>query len=232
MTDHAAALTYYALMAMFPALLVGIALLGLLGQESTVDDVARYLTDHGAPQTTVEAVRSSMQSALHSRASASTAAVDRRPGHRALQRLGRVRRRGPGAQLSPPRDRGPRPRAPQGAPGRVHRAVDRPHGRRPGDGVPGRRGGARGVRPDRPGPDGGRGVDLGALAAGGRRDDGDLLLRLRRRARSPSALPVHLAGRSPGASSSGSRPRSASSSMWTTSAPTTPPTKPSRASSC
>ncbi len=72
MSDHAAALTYYALMAMFPALLVGIALLGLLGQESTVDDVAHYLTDHGAPKTTVDAVRSSMQSALHSRTGAST----------------------------------------------------------------------------------------------------------------------------------------------------------------
>jgi membrane protein len=72
MTDHAAALTYYALMSMFPALLVGVALLGLLGQESTVDDVARYLTDRGAPEATVDAVRSSMETAVHSQAGAST----------------------------------------------------------------------------------------------------------------------------------------------------------------
>jgi membrane protein len=72
MTDHAAALTYYALMSLFPALLVGVALLGLLGQESTVDDVARYLTDRGAPEATVNAVRSSLETAVHSQAGAST----------------------------------------------------------------------------------------------------------------------------------------------------------------
>jgi membrane protein len=72
MTDHAAALTYYALMSMFPALLVGVALLGLLGQESTVDDVAGYLTDRGAPEATVDAVRSSLETAVHSQAGAST----------------------------------------------------------------------------------------------------------------------------------------------------------------
>ena len=72
MTDHAAALTYYALMSLFPALLVGVALLGLLGQESTVDDVARYLTDRGAPEATVNAVRSSLETAVRSQSGAST----------------------------------------------------------------------------------------------------------------------------------------------------------------
>jgi membrane protein len=72
MTDHAAALTYYALMSLFPALLVGVALLGLLGQQSTVDDVARYLTDRGAPEATVNAVRSSLETAVHSQRGAST----------------------------------------------------------------------------------------------------------------------------------------------------------------
>jgi membrane protein len=72
MTDHAAALTYYALMSLFPALLVGVALLGLLGQESTVDDVSRYLTDRGAPEATVNAVRSSLETAVRSRSGAST----------------------------------------------------------------------------------------------------------------------------------------------------------------
>ena len=32
MTHHAAALTYYALMSLFPTLLLGVSLLGLLGQ--------------------------------------------------------------------------------------------------------------------------------------------------------------------------------------------------------
>ena len=73
MSDHAAALTYYALMSLFPALLVGVALLGLLGQESTVDDVAGYLTDQGAPASTVDAVRSSLQTAVRSHTGSSTA---------------------------------------------------------------------------------------------------------------------------------------------------------------
>jgi membrane protein len=73
MTDHAAALTYYALMSLFPALLVGVALLGLLGQESTVTDVARYLTDRGAPDSTVNAVRTSLDGAVRSNAGSSTA---------------------------------------------------------------------------------------------------------------------------------------------------------------
>ena len=73
MTDHAAALTYYALMSLFPALLVGVALLGLLGQQSTVDDVARYLTERGAPESTVDAVSSSLETAVRSQAGSSSA---------------------------------------------------------------------------------------------------------------------------------------------------------------
>jgi membrane protein len=72
MPDHAAALTYYALMSLFPALLIGVAVLGLVGQQSTVDEVARYLTDRGAPEATVNAVRSSLETAVESRAGAST----------------------------------------------------------------------------------------------------------------------------------------------------------------
>ena len=73
MGDHAAALTYYALMSLFPALLVGVALLGLLGQQSTVNDVAQYLTDRGAPEATVNAVRSSLETTVRSNAGSSTA---------------------------------------------------------------------------------------------------------------------------------------------------------------
>jgi membrane protein len=73
MTYHAAALTYYSLMALFPGLLVGVVLLGLIGQQSTVDHVAHYLTQHGAPKATVDAVRSSLRTAVNSRAGSSTA---------------------------------------------------------------------------------------------------------------------------------------------------------------
>jgi membrane protein len=73
MSDHAAALTYYALMSLFPALLVGVSLLGLLGQQSTVNDVANYLTDHGAPEATVNAVRSSLETAIRGQSGSGTA---------------------------------------------------------------------------------------------------------------------------------------------------------------
>ncbi len=43
MTDRAAALTYYAMMSLFPALLVGVTLLGLFGQQALVTDAADYL---------------------------------------------------------------------------------------------------------------------------------------------------------------------------------------------
>src|SRR5437879_3997623 len=63
MTDHAAALTYYALMSLFPALLVGVSMFGLLGEASTVDRIARYLAQHRADRATVDAVRGSLHSA-------------------------------------------------------------------------------------------------------------------------------------------------------------------------
>ena len=55
MTDRAATLTYYAMMSLFPALLVGVTLLGLVGQQGLVTDATNYLVDHGvdrrAPRT-------------------------------------------------------------------------------------------------------------------------------------------------------------------------------------
>ncbi len=42
MTDRAAALTYYAMISLFPALLVGVSLLGLLGDESLVTKAVDY----------------------------------------------------------------------------------------------------------------------------------------------------------------------------------------------
>src|ERR687895_1017015 len=46
MTHHAAALTYYGLMSLFPVALVALSLLGLLGQyPGTYDSIITYLRD-------------------------------------------------------------------------------------------------------------------------------------------------------------------------------------------
>jgi len=57
MTDRAAALTYYMMMSLFPALLVGISLLGLLGDESLVTRAVDYARDNGAPAEVSDALR-------------------------------------------------------------------------------------------------------------------------------------------------------------------------------
>ena len=75
MTQRAAALTYYALMSLFPALLVGVAVLGVFGQEGLVTDAANYLKDAGAPKETVDAVTSSLESAQRQRGTAIGALV-------------------------------------------------------------------------------------------------------------------------------------------------------------
>ncbi len=61
MTDRAATLTYYAMMSLFPALLVGVTLLGLVGQQGLVSDATNYLLDHGVDQDTASVVRRVLQ---------------------------------------------------------------------------------------------------------------------------------------------------------------------------
>src|SRR3954464_5945223 len=52
MTDTAGTLTYFAMMSLFPALLLGVTLLGLFGQQGLVSDASNYLLQNGAdPQT-------------------------------------------------------------------------------------------------------------------------------------------------------------------------------------
>jgi membrane protein len=75
MGDSAAALTYYSLMSLFPALLIGVAVLGLFGQESLIDDTAEYLKTAGAPEQTVNAVTSALDSAQQQKGTAVTALV-------------------------------------------------------------------------------------------------------------------------------------------------------------
>jgi membrane protein len=72
-TDNAAALTYYSLLSLFPALLFASALLGVFGQTGLINDAASYLERVGAPPDTVNAVTGALRSAMkqHSTAIAS-----------------------------------------------------------------------------------------------------------------------------------------------------------------
>jgi membrane protein len=73
MTHHAAALTYYALMSLFPALLLAVSLLGLVGQyPATYDAIIGYLRDV-APASALAPLDSSLRGALRSKGTAATA---------------------------------------------------------------------------------------------------------------------------------------------------------------
>ncbi|MGH2969004.1 MAG: YihY/virulence factor BrkB family protein [Solirubrobacteraceae bacterium] len=69
-TDHAAALTYYALMSLFPALLFGVAVLGLFGQQGLITEAADFLRSTGAPPETIDAVTGALDAAQQSRGTA------------------------------------------------------------------------------------------------------------------------------------------------------------------
>jgi membrane protein len=74
-TDNAAALTYYSLLSMFPALLFSAAVLGTFGQEELIDDAADYLREAGAPEETINLVTSALSGALEQRGTAQAALV-------------------------------------------------------------------------------------------------------------------------------------------------------------
>jgi membrane protein len=74
-TDHAAALTYYALLSLFPALLFGVALLGVFGAQGLITDASRFLISVGAPRGTIDAVTGALESAQENRGTAVTALV-------------------------------------------------------------------------------------------------------------------------------------------------------------
>jgi membrane protein len=57
MGDHAAALTYFAMLSLFPALLVTATLLGILGDQSLVTKAVDYARTNGAPKEVVDARR-------------------------------------------------------------------------------------------------------------------------------------------------------------------------------
>jgi membrane protein len=60
MTDHAAGLTYYLIMSLFPGLLVAVSLFGLIATPDTVVNATRYLRDAGAPASAVRAVHDAL----------------------------------------------------------------------------------------------------------------------------------------------------------------------------
>jgi membrane protein len=64
MTDSAAAMTYYVMMSLFPALLVCVSLLGLLGDQSLVTDAVGYARDQGAPAEVTDALRASLSATV------------------------------------------------------------------------------------------------------------------------------------------------------------------------
>jgi membrane protein len=74
-THHAAALTYYALMSLFPTLLLGVSLLGVLGEyPATYNAIVNDL--HGAvPAVTLAPLDAAVKAALKSRGTAAAALV-------------------------------------------------------------------------------------------------------------------------------------------------------------
>ena len=72
MTHHAAALTYYALMSLFPAALLGISLLGLVGEfPKTYDAIMIYL-EEVAPDSVIDPLDRSLRKAFLSKGTAAT----------------------------------------------------------------------------------------------------------------------------------------------------------------
>lgn len=74
-THHAAALTYYALMSLFPTLLLAVSLLGLLGEyPDTYNAIIRHL--HGVvPAATLAPINAAVRAALKSKGTAAAALV-------------------------------------------------------------------------------------------------------------------------------------------------------------
>jgi membrane protein len=73
MTHHAAALTYYALMSLFPTVLLGLSLLGLLGQYPETYDAIMGYAREVAPDSVVTPLDSSLEQALQNKGTAATA---------------------------------------------------------------------------------------------------------------------------------------------------------------
>src|SRR5512141_3504357 len=75
LTDRAAAQTYYAILSLFPGLLVTVAVLALVGQyPQTYESIVNTLRD-AAPGTAVDTINSALRDALSNRGHAGTLLV-------------------------------------------------------------------------------------------------------------------------------------------------------------
>ena len=72
MTHHAAALTYYALMSLFPTVLFALSLLGLIGQYPETYDAIMGYAREVAPDSVVAPLDSSLEQALQNKGTATT----------------------------------------------------------------------------------------------------------------------------------------------------------------
>jgi membrane protein len=75
MTHHAAALTYYALMSLFPTVLFALSLLGLVGQYPETYNAIMDYAREVAPDSVVTPLDSSLQQALQNKGTATTTLV-------------------------------------------------------------------------------------------------------------------------------------------------------------
>src|SRR4051794_15574696 len=66
MTDAAGTLTYFAMMSLFPALLLGVTVLGLVGQQGLISEASDYLLKNGADPQTAAVVRDALQKVISS----------------------------------------------------------------------------------------------------------------------------------------------------------------------
>ena len=230
MADRAAALTYYMMMSLFPALLVGVSLLGLLGDRSLVTDAVDYASDNGAPAEVTDALEALLTKTVTAAGGAVSSAlvlgvaIALYGASGAFGAAGRALNHVYGVEES--RGFVKHKLADIAFTIARHRAGDR----RARVGLPRRRPGRRPVRHDRPRRHRGGGVARGALGGRGRR-------RARRSTRSSSrSRPTSARGgggssapAGSSASGSGSSRRSASSSTSRTSAGSAPRTAPSPA---
>lgn len=63
-THHAGALTYYTMMSLFPALLLGVALLSIFGQASLVGETTDWLASHGVEKSVIDSISQFLDNAI------------------------------------------------------------------------------------------------------------------------------------------------------------------------
>jgi membrane protein len=64
MTDRAGTLTYFAMMSLFPALLLGVTILGIFGQQGLVEQASDYLLENGADPQSAAVVRRALSNVI------------------------------------------------------------------------------------------------------------------------------------------------------------------------